>query len=943
MSNFNVTVNRIGEYSIFTVSSIEILDKPKEKKNIRYFFTMDNSGSMGKTTKMLTDTIINGLVDHFSLGNDFVNLLPSTLIEFKECATVLSSSIRSSKDLNSVRFSQQGQTNITRAVETTCDEILRQSALNNNCQNIFVFLSDGQHNQGPEPTSFSKHAKLLKEREVKLGVIIIGISGSDNKVGMRIKTELETLELVDLENIYYVSSHNEMSTVLPKLTRSLNNSLVTSQLVDISLTDGTLFGGEINIRKSFSGSLTFLAKTSSNVININGVPTIATETFVTLKNMEALFEYYIPQFARLRITHGLGKIEAGLKSLEELINIFDKIQRATEQTTTIDDLGKIKLKPGQRLELLKRSKGLGSQTAELRNILNSMKINVSNDSRSQASYLTGMNNKYASKAVMKAGTIDKTFDQVLLEFKCMSDQLAESLAQDKVQFMKNTNSSQSFVSLMNPFEQIEEWDFAVEVDDIYGLLIAYGMCGYPVKFVTNNACQMDPFQTVCTFIDPTMIDSSTIALYNQLGNKLETFDKKEITDVLILVDPMCPNSSIKAMRSSVYQYLASTTLCRDLYMYNGAMPFAFHAHSFVASLGNPVLSRWNIDLALRILYSIRKYGISTKYFDLFNRWWNEWLGITQSNEDDCNHPVQLPILLSMNKTDPSQKKVPFKNLVAEYLARYFKMILRSSVTEPNDGNTKSRATKDLQDYFEINESNSPAPLEDILSQEPPLDVTRETCQKWANVSTTSKLHSKYPNVRQFVDEKLLPLIRAFEVASIVSNIDNFVESIEEIGAIPDTMIDVCMLQLSKFNSLQTYMELLDDNPVHDRIYENIFCQSYYYHFSSDRNGLNDFEEAMCLEDIIVKLRLSVYFEKCKIKTEQWQKIIGNVTYTDACDADINKFTNMLGRHVHGMCSQQFWGLLEAAKNDPNKRQAFIAKSNGTVTVCFEKKNKWLGK
>lgn len=943
--NYDVTVNKIGEYSIFNITPKNTL---VETKRIRYFFTVDNSGSMGNYTVLLTNIIVSGLLDNFSnQNNNQISLLPSSLIEFKEHASILSQNIRSSKDLKSIRFTDQGQTNITWGVETTCDEIIRANRADNDCHNIFVFLSDGQHNQGPKPESFASYTKKFLDRNIKLSVIIIGISNSDNKIGMKIKTELETLELVDLQNIYYVSNHSDMTKTLNDLTAQLNSSLVTSHSVNITLPNANdvFFGDERIIKKSFTNSLTFLAKTSSNIININGVAVTAVESTVTLQNLESVFGYYIPQFTRIRLTHGLKHITDGLKGLEELITLFDQVQTNlnSTQNVTVNDIGKIKLKPSQRLELLKRSKGFVSQTSELRNIINSMKINITNDSRSQANYLTGMTNKFSTKAVSRAGTIDKTLDQVLLELKHSQADLLKSIELDKQNYLKNNNVCQSFVSLMSVFEQIEEWDYNLTINNIYELLIAYSMCGYPIKFYTSNACQMDPFQTVCTFIDPTMIDSGTVALYNQLGNKLETFDKKEITDVLILVDPLCPNTCLTAMRTNVYQYLSSVTLCRDLYMYNSQMTFAFHAHSLLASLKNKDLHKWNIDLAIRIIYSIKKFGVGSKYKELFNRWWNEWNGITQSAEDNCNHPIQLPILLALdnNRTNSTLKSVPFKNLISEYMARHFKMILRSGVADKTDSATKLKATEDLCEYFGINSTNSPKPSDDILLPEPPLDMTKEKCQRWANVNPTSKLHQKYPDLKQYLDNLLLPLIRSFELASVISNLDNFTESLEEVGGVPEILINNCLDRLNQFDSVRSYIDLIDTDGSDDNIYINLFCQAYYYHFSSDREKLFDIQDPVSLEDIIVKLRLSVYFEACKIKTEKWQQIIGNVSYVDACNADINQFTNMLGHHVHGMCKQQFWGFVEAAKHDKQKKDIFISKSNGTVGVCFERRNKML--
>ena len=133
-------------------------------------------------------------------------------------------------------------------------------------------------------------------------------------------------------------------------------------------------------------------------------------------------------------------------------------------------------------------------------------------------------------------------------------------------------------------------------------------------------------------------------LCKQLKHKIVSHSRIDISDNLILVDPSCPNSSLIVMKSIVYQYLCSVTLCRDLYMYHSKMTYSMHAHALVKSCEN--INRSYINLSIRILYSIRKYWgrkICTEgdNFELFNNWFVSWKGLTQSEEDSCNHPVQV--------------------------------------------------------------------------------------------------------------------------------------------------------------------------------------------------------------------------------------------------------------------------------------------------------------
>ena len=149
-----------------------------------------------------------------------------------------------------------------------------------------------------------------------------------------------------------------------------------------------------------------------------------------------------------------------------------------------------------------------------------------------------------------------------------------------------------------------------------------------------------------------MIDTSSLMLSNQLGHNLLSPAREKITDGLVLINPTCPEMSSLLLRSEIYHYLCSTILCRDLYMYHPKMTFAMHAHALVKTVEeyhrNNKSSAY-LDLGLKILYSIRKYWgslcLSGDNVTLFKRWYQDWETITQSEKDNCNHPVQLLLML----------------------------------------------------------------------------------------------------------------------------------------------------------------------------------------------------------------------------------------------------------------------------------------------------------
>lgn len=910
----------------------------KKKTKVKFFFTVDNSASMEYLTSRLTNTIISGLVDIKELNTSQYEIEPATLICFSSNAKVLSENIRSSSDLEKIKFPSQGQTNITGAVYTTLKSIQdynfreRQQDPDVDVINIFIFLSDGQHNVGEKLGEINHLKKSIDH--LNLGVVIVGIYKSDNSLGMKIK-EIGNYELPHLDNIYYVNS-SDMKTVLSEMVNGIKNTFETSLSLDISLVNSKFIENLTEIKTSLKESLSFIVKKTSSdqqKVLINGLEYNPVVVPLTYEKLESAFEYHTSKLSRKRLVQGLRSIESNINELNEILDLFDSLKNEISDNVTNDDIGRIRMTPQQKVTLLRKFKNQESKTLELRNQLRNLRANILNDSSSQASFLNGSKNKYSAKAVARSGTIDKTLDEVIQELQKSKDRIQNSLIEDSSNFLKS-DTEKSFISLLTPYETYSEWDFSNKPQNIYEMLILFGLSGYPVKFKQNNACQMDPFQTFCYSLEPYMIDSSSITLSNQLERRLETVSKEQVTDILVLVDPNCPNTSLAAMKSNVYQYLASVTLCRDLYMYNSNMTFAFHAHSLRCSLEST--NRWNIEMSLRILYSIRKYGVNKSYFDLFDRWWNQWSGVTQSNDDSCDHPVQLPILLAFSKVDSSNKIVPFKNMIAEYVSRGFKILLRGSIQDATDSLTKNKATLDLREFFGIDESNSPRPIEDILAQEPTLEEIIEKCQKWSNVNTNSKLYSKYGDLIKYINNLCLPMIRAFEVALYVSSNSNFIDEIESQGKIPDSMIDFVSQILEPIKSLDTYIFQSTNSDNNKNLYLNLFAQSYFYHFSSDRNNLKDFQDSECLEDIIVKLRLSVYFESCKVKREEYQRIIGDVTYADALSADISRYRAIIGVHTHGLSHDQFWALARAAKNDTEKKTVFLEKSNSYAADCFSK-------
>lgn len=55
----DITVNKLDDkYSLFNIKFLPIKSSEQIKTNIRYIFVIDNSGSIGDYTKILTNIII---------------------------------------------------------------------------------------------------------------------------------------------------------------------------------------------------------------------------------------------------------------------------------------------------------------------------------------------------------------------------------------------------------------------------------------------------------------------------------------------------------------------------------------------------------------------------------------------------------------------------------------------------------------------------------------------------------------------------------------------------------------------------------------------------------------------------------------------------------------------------------------------------------------------
>jgi hypothetical protein len=407
-------------------------------------------------------------------------------------------------------------------------------------------------------------------------------------------------------------------------------------------------------------------------------------------------------------------------------------------------------------------------------------------------------------------------------------------------------------------------------------------------------------------------------------------------------------------------------------MYHPKMTFAMHAHALVATIDAYTQNKSEayLNLAIRIVYSIRRYW--NKLCDdgdnvnLFKHWWNEWETLTQSEKDGCNHPVQLLLMLGAFDLaklgcDITDSRIPMINMLNEVMARKLKIKLkgivgnRSDTTGTDSAGTKLYAVTMLQELFSIDMTNSPHPDPDVMVQEPTLIAVKESCQPYAQINPNSTILKKlgyrkestqnvtYNDIAKIVDDTLLPYVNTFQ----------FCLAIQKYYALSgiNANVFVTNMETGDMNEMTNYiskeMSLFNGKSVHDHlktkidkniINMNIFMQALLCHESESRINIVDKSilDHTTLGEMIVDLRMAIYFDLCKVKKEKWLAMIGDVTYADAYSADTDVFTHMIGAHTHGLCKDRFWAMLRASKDNADKKKVFLIKSNGSVSVCYDR-------
>jgi len=931
-----------GKYTVVRVQS-------PEQKNvsppplIQHTFVLDNSGSMGSCTHYALNSIGTAL-----FGMPLC--APGTIIAFHDHSFIYNN-IASSEDVRKIQLPRQGGTNITEAIETAIGMIASSSVENHH---VLTFVSDGHHTfrEHPLPVDLTPFKQLLQNH--KLTVVVVGISNCDVTFGMRLKTQLQNVDVPGLESIYYAENIYECTQLCTQIVKRVIECFsVANRGTTLTLTIPDQ-SGRFLLTPHPHSHVMYLAPNQMELLVMvgddarlccNNDDKLECKQFVcTERDIECVVDKMVVYLSQFKITASATVFETKMGELEEFLECANYLfSHMEEQQKELPQAEEKKSSATKRLAQYVKKTHI--RFAEQRNRLKQLHVTLSNDSASQAAFLTGMTKKYAAKAVVRAGTLGNvTHETIWSDLQCLVEK-QKLLLPCKFTY---SNLESSCLSCNTAIEQLDEWATIVRtmhVEDfpnIMAFLVCFGLPGYPVEYVQSNAVQMDPFQTKCTHIEPVMIDTAVLFLGLQTQKKiLSPHSNKAIVNCLPLVDPTCPEKCLLAMDSSVYKCLVSCILTLDLHMYNHNMTFSIHAHAFVEAIKQhwETLSMAYLELACKIVYSLRKWFKHTKadYSALFAHWWNDWGELTHSN--GCNHPVQLILLLACQENtedkfqDETTATIPLLNLCNELLARKCKIWLASH----NQESTKMFAITCLQKLFAINAEDSPKPIDDALIEEPPLETTRAACQRWADFQEdVFKQMFHTDSLVAFMHNSLHAYTSAFELGFFMAKNNVWPDlevELESKNAIP----------FSTLQQMQGYLlsakGLTDKKPLVTMLAQALLC-----HDSQSRMEITsaDVRDSETLQNIIVDLRLSFYFDACKVKREKWSHLIGNVSFEEALDTDEHKFDSLLGGHTHGLCKQKFWAYHEVAKQELEKGQAeksrrFLAKSNGSVTFCAKKK------
>ena len=244
----------------------------------------------------------------------------------------------------------------------------------------------------------------------------------------------------------------------------------------------------------------------------------------------------------------------------------------------------------------------------------------------------------------------------------------------------------------------------------------------------------------------------------------------------------------------------------------------------------------------------------------------------------------------------------------------------------------------MQKIFGINELNSPAPLSNVLLEEPSLQSVMENCQRWAEVCDIDIFKKIFncDDILTFIEQELLPYVRtfcfAYELFQDKEWQNKFMHS-------PENIINELSVKLDRVDNVMNFIDHKECDKT--TVANTMLLQSVLHHTSQTREKINykNVLDVNTFYDMIIILRMDIYLKLNNVKKAKRMEIIGDVTLQNALSVDSNTYATMIHTHTHGLSGKEYWALLEAALDDQEKLTIFKSKTNNTFDMCVKKLRK----
>lgn len=602
-----------------------------QQSTAHFHFVLDNSASMGSDSRTAKNCFAS-LVD-LATG-------PCSLVAFNETATLVGDAFHNSQSMKAAELPRQGGTNITAGIEKGLEVIAKQERSDPGAiHHVLVLLSDGAHNRGPKPQDAlpTVGADLRAGcPRLRLSVVVVGVTrSSDTSMGMLVKHCLETLPL-ELQPIYFAQSAAAMQTVLEEMSAGLAN--LAGAPINVALCGEQRFVRElgappVSTLDVFAGAdelqLVLCGECPAEVV-VDGVTYKVTCIEFDMDLTVSALQVLMGQLRVQRVALGSSHTQPAVQQLSVWI---DELETRCNKQAECSELSLSKATPAMRLAQYKAMKRVTTDAKELRNALEGIQAMSSNDSSSQAAFLTGADSKFAAKALRRAANhsgvaIDpqQKRAEIVEELKVLAPKVQLALRLDfksaimrlEAQQRSKLEASlrlelpalcdesghsfwesealnaaidsgraftalsdltgaarQSFLSLQSTAEHLKDWVEAATLTDgcqnEYELLMCAGCLGYPIEVKRCAATQMDPYNMSVGQVKASLADTASLLTALQSDHPVVGPEGGEaIQDLLVLVDPEAPRASRLVANSALMrEAYTSVVLCRDLHMFTG--------------------------------------------------------------------------------------------------------------------------------------------------------------------------------------------------------------------------------------------------------------------------------------------------------------------------------------------------------------------------------------